>query len=113
MMDSEGNDGRPIQRDEGNAMEVIAEAFRRYTLEEMALAFNGGKDCCVVLHLLYQYDRDALSRMIVVHFMDQNEFPGTKKTWGSVLVPSLTLNVCRDHAVCRGSPGEVSVDSCR
>lgn len=54
---------------------VMVEAFSRYGVDEMALAFNGGKDCCVVLHLLHMHYPDALQRIQVVHFVDPDEFP--------------------------------------
>ncbi|KAJ3034665.1 FAD1 flavin adenine dinucleotide synthetase [Rhizophlyctis rosea] len=35
------------------SMETIREALNRYGPEHVALSFNGGKDCTVLLHLLY------------------------------------------------------------
>lgn len=55
---------------------IIDEAFSLYSLSEMALAFNGGKDCCVVLHLLYLYNSKYLEQMEIIHFVDEFEFPG-------------------------------------
>jgi FAD synthetase len=34
------------------ALEVLRRCFERYAFDEVALSFNGGKDCTVVLHLL-------------------------------------------------------------
>ncbi|XP_014674340.1 PREDICTED: FAD synthase-like [Priapulus caudatus] len=36
-----------------HALDVIEECFDRYSLEEVCLSFNGGKDCTVLLHLMH------------------------------------------------------------
>eukprot|EP01114_Cavostelium_apophysatum_P013797 TRINITY_DN3425_c0_g1_i1.p1 TRINITY_DN3425_c0_g1~~TRINITY_DN3425_c0_g1_i1.p1 ORF type:complete len:248 (+),score=16.73 TRINITY_DN3425_c0_g1_i1:101-844(+) len=35
------------------SIQIIQEALRRFQSEEMAVAFNGGKDCTVLLHLIH------------------------------------------------------------
>ncbi|XP_071548026.1 FAD synthase-like isoform X2 [Panulirus ornatus] len=35
------------------AVKVIEDCFNRYTVEEICVSFNGGKDCMVILHLLH------------------------------------------------------------
>ena len=72
------------------AKNVIAEAFKQYKMDEIGLAFNGGKDCCVVsvsfslslflntrkvLDLLVScVGAAAVSNLLVVHFEDEDEF---------------------------------------
>ena len=58
-----------------------------YRPEEIALSFNGGKDCTVALHLLRaaitevgvepeqeETKKDLLKRIKFVHFVQENEF---------------------------------------
>lgn len=33
-------------------MQILNETFERYSLQELFLSFNGGKDCTVLLHLI-------------------------------------------------------------
>ena len=58
------------------ALEHIDAAFARYTTRELAIAFNGGKDCLIVLHLVFAHlsahPRHALPR--VVYFCKQDDF---------------------------------------
>ena len=35
------------------SIEVIEKCYAQYSPEEVCISFNGGKDCCVVLYLLY------------------------------------------------------------
>jgi len=35
-----------------NSLCIIEEAFQKFAFKELALSFNGGKDCCVLLHLI-------------------------------------------------------------
>jgi hypothetical protein len=73
------------------AEEVIVEAARRYSPEQRALAFNGGKDCCVVLALLLRLLPAELEDMLVVHFVDAHEFDGGG---GLLFAPSLFAHGC-------------------
>lgn len=52
---------------------VVDECLQRFALESIAVAFNGGKDCCVVLELLARrLPVGALAELLVVHF-DEHE----------------------------------------
>eukprot|EP01132_Coremiostelium_polycephalum_P003163 gene3163-3961_t len=35
------------------SLKIIETAFSSYKIEEIAISFNGGKDCCVLLHLIH------------------------------------------------------------
>ncbi|TAQ85139.1 hypothetical protein B7494_g6559 [Chlorociboria aeruginascens] len=43
---------KTVQEQTRIALDVIEEALRRYSLEEISLSYNGGKDCLVLLILL-------------------------------------------------------------
>ena len=42
-----------LQAHIANSLQILTEALTRYGLDNVAIAFNGGKDCTVLLHLLY------------------------------------------------------------
>ncbi|KAL7273071.1 3'-phosphoadenosine 5'-phosphosulfate sulfotransferase [Rhizina undulata] len=42
---------RGVQRQTAIALEVVEEALDKYTLDELAISYNGGKDCLVLLTL--------------------------------------------------------------
>lgn len=52
---------------------VIEEAFARWKPSELALSFNGGKDCTVLLHMLAKTGR--LDGLRVVFFDTEHGFP--------------------------------------
>lgn len=55
---------------------VVRSCFERYSDEQIGFAFNGGKDCVAVLELLLQHLGSLrLSRLLVVHFVDADDFP--------------------------------------
>jgi len=57
---------------------VIEKAIAEYKVEGSALSFNGGKDCCVLLHLLYITSfrhPDLFTRLNVLYFSHPNCFP--------------------------------------
>eukprot|EP00512_Aurantiochytrium_limacinum_P003317 CAMPEP_0171499350 /NCGR_PEP_ID=MMETSP0958-20121227/8385_1 /TAXON_ID=87120 /ORGANISM="Aurantiochytrium limacinum, Strain ATCCMYA-1381" /LENGTH=264 /DNA_ID=CAMNT_0012033907 /DNA_START=218 /DNA_END=1012 /DNA_ORIENTATION=- len=66
------------------SLDVLREALNKYEFNQLALSFNGGKDCTVVLHLLRvvleekfpgcRPDR-RLSAFKVVYFKKVDEFP--------------------------------------
>lgn len=58
---------------------ILQQAVSDYDPEQVALSFNGGKDCTVVLHLLRLAlnkagRQDDLQKMKFVHFVKENEF---------------------------------------
>lgn len=53
---------------------VLSDTFERYSPDEVAFAFNGGKDCCVVLHLLCIHFSTHLKSLTIVHFESDDEF---------------------------------------
>ncbi|GBG34885.1 FAD synthase [Hondaea fermentalgiana] len=66
------------------SLDVLREAFDKYAFGELALSFNGGKDCTVVMHLLRavleERYADAgperqLANFKFVYFQKKDEFP--------------------------------------
>jgi len=59
-----------------HTLEIINMALARYKIEEIALSFNGGKDCCVLLHLLYLVlsKHCLFSKLRIVYFLHSNSF---------------------------------------
>jgi FAD synthetase len=54
-----------------SALHIVEEAFSRYTDDQVFLAFNGGKDCSVVLYLLHHF---TPRRIPVVYFNSGQDF---------------------------------------
>lgn len=61
------------------ALEVLDGAIRLYPPPHLAVAFNGGKDATVVLHL---------TRAVIAHHAQQNKIPATIKCLYLILPPS-------------------------
>jgi FAD synthetase len=65
------------------AVEVLRRCFERYAFNEVALSFNGGKDCTVVLHLLRAvlprlfpgHPARGISSLRFAYFAKDDEFP--------------------------------------
>ncbi|XP_068236465.1 FAD synthase-like isoform X2 [Palaemon carinicauda] len=73
LMESSASLKGPIQE----ALKVISECFTKYKPEEVCVCYNGGKDCLVVLHLIYavmnmQYPN---SKLQAVYITETNAFP--------------------------------------
>ncbi|CAO3638175.1 unnamed protein product [Cunninghamella blakesleeana] len=85
------------------ALNVIEEAYNTYGLDGVALSFNGGKDCTVLLHLVvavlsklgYKKADDQLIRTVFV--THPNPFPHVDEF----------VDVCskRYHLDCKSIPG--------
>lgn len=60
-----------------HSLEIIHKALAEYKLEGVALSFNGGKDCCVLLHLLYIIlsKHKSFSKLRILYFTHENSFP--------------------------------------
>jgi len=70
-------DDEALQQKVERSVSVIEEALAEYSLEGVALSFNGGKDCCVLLHLLYLVlsKYSSVNRLKILYFMHENTFP--------------------------------------
>lgn len=61
-----------------HSLDIIKRALADYKLEGVALSFNGGKDCCVLLHLLYlvlSKHNGSFSKLRILYFTHDNTFP--------------------------------------
>jgi len=60
-----------------HSLNIIKQALADFTLEGVALSFNGGKDCCVLLHLLYLVlaKHSPFSKLKILYFTHDNSFP--------------------------------------
>ena len=64
------------------ANQVIKECFQKYKNNEVALAFNGGKDCMVLLHLAHAYLQDqtqSSQKLLAVYIADKEPFPSVEE----------------------------------
>lgn len=59
-----------------HSLDVIKKAVETYKVEEITLSFNGGKDCCVLLHLLYMVmsKQGSFGGLKVLYFSHPNSF---------------------------------------
>lgn len=60
-----------------NSLEIIKQCFERYNINEIAFSFNGGKDCCVVMDMLFNQILEFQS-IVIIHFEDEDEFDEIK-----------------------------------
>lgn len=60
----ESEEGTELGKAVESAIEIVEEAFKRYSPSQLSVCYNGGKDCIVMLHL--------------VHAIHQSRFPGSK-----------------------------------
>lgn len=60
-----------------HSLGIIKQALADYKIEGVALSFNGGKDCCVLLHLLYLVlsKHNLFSKLRILYFTHDNSFP--------------------------------------
>jgi len=72
---------RRVQEQTRTSLGVIKEALERYSLDEISLSYNGGKDCLVLLLLFLaalhtHFPNDPLpSRLRSVYIVSQHPFP--------------------------------------
>lgn len=64
--------------DSNNSYKIIEQCFVKYNPNEIAFSFNGGKDCCVVLDMLFHTSNFRNSNILILHFEDENEFAEIK-----------------------------------
>ncbi|GMR36433.1 hypothetical protein PMAYCL1PPCAC_06628, partial [Pristionchus mayeri] len=60
------------------AMEIVEKQLEEYSMDQIALSFNGGKDCTVLLHLLrIAIDKKygPRTKMFGFHIMVEDQFP--------------------------------------
>merc|ERR1712107_420103 len=64
-----------------NAQKIIAECFQSYDKNQVALAFNGGKDCMVLLHLTHSYlqSQGYGGRLQAVYIADKEPFASVEE----------------------------------
>lgn len=70
---------KAVQEQTRVALSVIGEALERYSLDEISLSYNGGKDCLVLLILLLcalaKYKKDALPNALhTVYIISKHPF---------------------------------------
>ncbi|KAL5006659.1 hypothetical protein ScPMuIL_015465 [Solemya velum] len=53
----------PFVSSVAKAIEVIEESLNRYSLDEICVGFNGGKDCTAILHLYYAIAKKKYSNL--------------------------------------------------
>ena len=66
---------------------MIQECFEKYEENQVAIAFNGGKDCMALLHLVHAYVQkhhrqdgsDHHPRLQAVYISDQEPFPSVEE----------------------------------
>ena len=64
------------------AWAVIQETLRQYSLDELCISFNGGKDCTVLLHLLYaavQRSCGNATKINAIYIQCESPFPQVEK----------------------------------
>nr|XP_023018916.1 FAD synthase-like [Leptinotarsa decemlineata] len=85
------------------ALEVIEECFESYGAENIFLSFNGGKDCTVLLHLVYtvlrmkypNYKKPILCHYVKSEdtFSEQDRFISQCQTYYNLDIISVTLEM--------------------
>ncbi|KAJ1965012.1 3'-phosphoadenosine 5'-phosphosulfate sulfotransferase [Dispira parvispora] len=61
-----------------NALAVVEEALQRYSPEQVAVSFNGGKDCTVLLELVHavlRFRYHTALPILTMYVTSQNPFP--------------------------------------
>jgi len=74
---SEGIQDKDLAAKVKHSIHVIKQALADFKLEGVALSFNGGKDCCVLLHLLHLVisKHAPFSKLRILYFTHDNSFP--------------------------------------
>ena len=63
-----------------NAQDIIKDCFNRYDKDQVAIAFNGGKDSMVLLHLIYSFFQNksknaSHAKLQALYIRDNDPFP--------------------------------------
>jgi len=74
------------------SIQIIRTSFQRYSFRELAFSFNGGKDCTVLLHLLYLAClKDQVSSDVEVDSstksLSSSEYPSLISSQNSLITP--------------------------
>jgi asparagine synthetase B (glutamine-hydrolysing) len=76
------------------SLDICREAIERYGLDSVALSFNGGKDCTVLLHLLREVIPKDKLKLLTFYFVPENSFPEVED-FSQGCVSDYNLDICR------------------
>lgn len=91
---------RQVQHQTKISLQVVQEALQRYSFDELAISFNGGKDCLVLLIIfLAGLSQNSLSKsstalLNAVYVMSQHPFAEVDE-FVDICVPSYHLDLAR------------------
>ncbi|KXI47433.1 UNVERIFIED_CONTAM: hypothetical protein ACS92_01765 [Bacillus cereus] len=88
-------------------MRIFAQALEKYSLEELSISYNGGKDCLVMLVIylaaIYEKDKDQLlelksNKISSVYINNENVFQEQDEFfYSSVMKYQLSLTKIKDQ----------------
>ncbi|KAI5837607.1 hypothetical protein DFP73DRAFT_575895 [Morchella snyderi] len=91
---------RQVQHQTKISLQVIQEALQRYSFDELAISFNGGKDCLVLLIIFLaelsqnSLPKSSIASLNAVYVMSQHPFPEVDE-FVDICVPSYHLDLAR------------------